>query len=185
MIDNIAKNTEINMQKAIEAFKVELGKLRTGRAHSSLVDGVKVDYYGNETVLKNIANIIVTDARTITITPWEKAMVKPIEKAITSAGLGLNAIADADLVRVPIPSLTEERRKEMSKVVKSIAESSRVSIRNIRRDAMSSIKELLKKKEIDEDEDHRTQDLIQKITDKFVAEVDKLAVSKEAELMKV
>lgn len=185
MINNITKNSETNMQKALEAFKVELGKLRTGRAHSSLVDGIKVNYYGNETALKNVANITVSDARSITVTPWEKSMIKPIEKAISSAGLGLNAIADADLVRVPIPMLTEERRKEMSKVVKTIAESSRVSMRNIRRDAMASLKELLKKKEIDEDADHRAQDLVQKITDKFVAEIDKLATAKEAELMKV
>lgn len=185
MLNDITKNVETNMQKALEAFKVEIGKLKTGRAHVGLVDGVKVDYYGNETPLKNVANVTVTDARTITITPWEKAMVKPIEKAITNANLGLNPIADADLVRVPIPLLTEERRKEMVKVVKNIAETARVSLRNVRRDAMASLKELLKKKEIDEDADHRAQDLVQKTTDKFVGEIDKLAVAKETELMKV
>ncbi|CAL7963970.1 ribosome-recycling factor [Gammaproteobacteria bacterium] len=185
MLNSINKDVETNMQKALEAFKVEIGKLRTGRAHSSLVDGVKVEYYGNETPLKNIANIVVSDAHTITITPWEKTMVKPIEKAILNAGLGLNPIADANLVRVPVPAMTEERRKEMAKVVKTIAEQARVSLRNVRRDAMASLKDLLKKKQIDEDADHRAQDSVQKTTDKFVAEIDKLAVAKEAELMKV
>jgi ribosome recycling factor len=185
MLNDIIKGIEVSMQRAIEAFKVELGKLRTGRAHSSLVEGIKVDYYGNETLLKNVSNIVVSDARTITITPWEKTMVKPIEKAITNAGLGLNPIADANLVRVPIPSLTEERRKEMAKVVKSVAEAARVSIRNIRREAMDKLKDLLKKKEIDEDMDHRTQDAVQKTTDKFIGEIDKLATAKETELMTV
>lgn len=185
MLNNISKNTELNMQKAIEAFKVEIGKLRTGRAHTSLVDSVKVEHYGSETLLKNVANIVVTDARTLTITPWEKSMVKPIEKAIINANLGLNPISDANLVRVPVPLLTEERRKEMVKVVKTIAETSRVSVRNLRRDAMTHLKDLLKKKEIDEDMDRRGQDLVQKITDKFVAEVDKLAQEKEADLLKV
>lgn len=185
MLNNINKDVETNMQKALEVFKVEIGKLRTGRANSSLVDGVKVDYYGNETSLKNIANIVVSDAHTITITPWEKTMVKPVEKAILNAGLGLNPIADANLVRVPIPAMTEERRKEMAKVVKGIAEQARVSLRNVRRDAMAHLKDLLKKKQIDEDTDRRAQDLVQKTTDKFVAEVDKLTVVKEAELMKV
>lgn len=185
MTNNITKNIEVDMQKALEAFKVEIGKLRTGRAQASLVDGIKVEYYDNETLLKNIANISVTDARTITITPWEKTMVKPIEKAIASSGLGLNPISDANLVRVPVPPLTEERRREMGKVVKGIAEASRVSVRNVRRDAMTNLKELLKKKEIDEDAERRAQDLVQKITDKFIGEIDKLAVSKEEELMKV
>ncbi|EKE01619.1 MAG: hypothetical protein ACD_21C00090G0025 [uncultured bacterium] len=185
MLNNIIKNVETNMQKSLEAFKVEIGKIRTGRANASLVDGIKVDYYGNETALKHIANIVVSDARTITITPWEKPMVKPIEKAILNAGLGLNPVSDANLVRVPIPALTEERRKEMVKVVKNISEQARVAIRNIRRDAMDSLKELLKKKEIDEDADHRAQDAVQKVTDRFVGEIDKLAVSKEEDLMKV
>lgn len=185
MINNVLKDLETNMQKALENFKIELGKLRTGRAHPSIVEGIKVDYYGNETALKHVANITVSDARTIMITPWEKTMVKPIEKAITSAGLGLNPISDANLVRVPIPPLTEERRKEMTKVVKSIAENSRVAIRNIRREAMDKLKDLLKKKEIDEDMDHRIQDMIQKSTDKFIGEIDKLVTTKETELMQV
>ena len=171
--------------KAIEALKVELSKLRTGRAHTGLVDGVKVDYYGNETPLKSVANITVSDARTLTITPWEKPMVKIIEKAIASAGLGLNPISDADLVRVPVPILTEERRKEMTKIVKSIAETSRVSIRNIRRDAMDELKSFLKSHEIDEDMDRRAQDAVQKSTDKFVVQIDGMVAAKEADLMTV
>jgi len=185
MINDILKDIEVTMQKALENFKHELGKLRTGRAHTSIVEGVKVDYYGNETTLKHIANITVSDARTIVVTPWEKTMVKPIEKAIANAGLGLNPIADANLVRVPIPSLNEERRKELTKVVKSTAETSRVSMRNIRREAMDKLKDLLKKKEIDEDMDRRTQDAIQKTTDKFIVEVDKMVSVKEAELMHI
>ncbi len=185
MINDILKNTDTSMHKSLEAYKVELSKLRTGRAHTGLVEGVKVDYYGNETPLKNVANIAVSDARTIVITPWEKPLVKTIEKAILNADLGLNPVSDANLVRVPIPPLTEERRKEMVKVVKGIAENSRVAVRNLRRDAMDKLKDLLKKKEIDEDMDHRTQDAIQKITDGFIAEVDKLAHAKEEELMKV
>lgn len=185
MLNNILKSAETHMQKAIESFKVELGKLRTGRAHPSLIDGVKVDYYGNETLLKHVANISVGDARTIIVTPWEKPMVKPIEKAILNSDLGLNPISDANIVRVPIPPLTEERRKEMVKTVKSIAEQARVSVRNIRRDAMVNLKDLLKKKEIDEDADHRAQDAVQKTTDKFVGEIDKLAATKEVELLKV
>lgn len=185
MLNSIMKDLETNMQKALEAFKVELSKLRTGRAHSGLVEGVKVDYYGNETPLKNVANITVSDSRTLTITPWEKAMVKAIEKAIANANLGLNPVSDANLVRIPIPPLTEERRKEMAKVVKNIAETSRVAMRNVRREAMDKLKDLLKKKEIDEDMDHRTQEAVQKTTDKFIGEVDKLVVAKEADLMTV
>lgn len=185
MLDNITKNSEENMQKALEAFKVELGKLRTGRAHPGLVEGIKVDYYGNETALKHIANIVASDSHTITITPWEKSMTKAIEKAIANFGLGLNPVSDANLVRVPIPLLTEDRRKEMVKLVKNIAETARVAIRNIRREEMDNLKNLLKKKEIDEDTDRRAQDVVQKITDKFVDEIDKLAATKEIDLMTV
>lgn len=179
------KDIEANMQKALESFGVELGKLRTGRAHLGLVDGIKVDYYGNETGIKHIASMAVSDARTITVTPWEKQMVKPIEKAILNAGLGLNPVSDANLVRVPVPPLTEERRKEMTKVVRSIAETARVAVRNIRRDAMNKLKEQLKNKEIDEDGERRAQDIVQKATDKFIGEIDKLVASKEKELMTV
>jgi ribosome recycling factor len=185
MLNEMVKNLETNMHKAIEAFKTELGKLRTGRANTSLVEGVKVDYYGNETPLKNVASITISDARTIVITPWEKPLVKAIEKAITSANLGLNPVSDVNLIRIPIPPLTEERRKELTKIVKNIAENSKVSIRNIRREAMDKLKDLLKKKEIDEDMDRRTQDTVQKATDKFIAEIDKLVEAKEKDLMTV
>jgi ribosome recycling factor len=185
MLNNVIKDLEMNMQKALEAFKGELGKLRTGRAHTGLVEGIRVDYYGNETPLKNVANIVVSDSRTITITPWEKTMVKSIEKAIANANLGLNPISDANLVRIPIPFLTEERRKEVAKVVKNIAETSRVAMRNIRREAMDKLKGLLKEKEIDEDMDHRIQDEVQKTTNKFIDEIDKLATAKETELMTI
>lgn len=185
MVNNILKDIETSMQKTLETFKTELSKLRTGRAHTSIIDGVKIDYYGNETALKHVANITVSDARTLTVTPWEKTMVKPIEKAIASAGLGLNPISDANLVRVPIPPLTEERRKEMTKTVRSIAETSRIAVRNIRREAMDKLKDLLKKKEIDEDMERRAHDAVQKTTDKFIDEVDKLVTTKESELMKV
>lgn len=179
------KSTEASMQKAIEAFKAELTKIRTGRAHTSMVENIKVDYYGAETPLKNVATISISDPRTITITPWEKNMVKPIEKAIISADLGINPIADANLVRVPVPPLTEERRKELVKIVKNVAEQSRVAVRNIRRDANNDCKELLKEKEISEDDERHAQDGVQKLTDKFIAEIDKLASSKEAEVMVV
>lgn len=184
-MQEIIKDIEASMSKALEVFKGELSKLRTGRAHPGLVEGVKVDYYGNETTIKHIANIVASDARTITITPWEKNMTKAIEKAIANAGLGLNPVSDANLVRVPIPLLTEERRKEMAKVVKNIAESARVAIRNIRREAMDKLKDLLKKKEIDEDMERRTQDAVQKTTDKFIADVEQMVVTKEQDLMKV
>lgn len=185
MLNDIIKNIENDMQKCIESFKAELSKLRTGRASSGLVDGIKVDYYGNETALQHVANVTTSDARTISIVPWEKSMLKPIEKAILSADLGLNPIVDSDAVRIPIPALTEERRKEMAKLMRNISEQSKVSVRNVRRDAMTHIKELLKSKELDEDSEHRAQDTVQKITDKFIAEIDKLTTSKEAELMKI
>jgi ribosome recycling factor len=185
MLDNIIKDAESGMQKAIGSLKNELSKLRTGRANTGLVEGVKVDYYGNATPLKNVANISVSDAKTITVTPWEKNMVKVIEKAIATADLGLNPVSDANLVRVPIPPLTEERRKEIIKIVKNIAETTKISIRNVRREAMDKLKDLLKKKEIDEDQERRTENLVQETTNRFVAEVDKLASDKEQDLMKV
>ncbi len=185
MVNDILKDTDLQMQKAMESYKTELGKLRTGRAHSGLVDSIKVDYYGNETPLKNVANVTVSDARTIVITPWESQLVKVIEKAIQNANLGLNPIGEANLVRVPIPPLTEERRREMVKVVKGIAETSRIAVRNIRRDSLDRIKELLKNREIDEDMERRAQDKIQKTTNAFVEEIDRLVQTKEMELMKV
>jgi ribosome recycling factor len=185
VLDNIIKDTDDYMQTALEVDRVELGKLRTGRAHSGLVDSIKVAYYGNETPIKNVANITVSDARTIVITPWEQHMVKAIEKAVRDADLGLNPIGDVGLIRIPIPPLTEERRREMVKVVKSVAETSRIAIRNIRRDAMERLKELLKKKDLNEDEERRNQEVIQKITDGFIEQIDHLMQLKETELMKV
>jgi len=185
MLSNVIKDADDHMQKALEMYRAELGKLRTGRAHSGLVDSIKVDYYGNETPIKNVANITVSDARTIVITPWEQHLVKTIEKAVRDADLGLNPISDVGLIRVPIPPLTEERRKEMVKIVKNVAETSKIAIRNIRRDAMDRLKDLLKKKEINEDEERRNQEVIQKTTDDFVKQIDHLMQLKETELMKV
>jgi len=185
MIDNVVKNSETNMHKGLDAFKLELSKVRTGRAHPGLVENIKVDYYGTETALKHIASISATDSRTISITPWEKVMLKAIEKALLTADLGINPVVDANTVRVPVPVLTEERRKELVKTVKSLAEQSRIAIRNIRRDSNSELKELLKKKTINEDDERRAQDSIQKLTDKFIAEIDKAVVEKESELMTV
>lgn len=184
-IANITQNTDGSMQKKIDLLKSEFQKLRTGRAHPGLVEHVKVPYYGNETALAQVASITVSDPRTLSITPWDKSMVKAIEKALRDANLGLNPVADANLVRVPMPPLNEERRKELIKIVKSETEHAKVSIRNTRRDANNALKELLKAKTISEDEEHRAQDNIQKITDKFIAETDKMATSKEKELMEV
>lgn len=182
---NIVKDSETKMQKSIEAFKNDMSKVRTGRAHPSILDHVRVDYYGTATPLSQVANVTVSDSRTLTVTPWEKKMTPAIEKAILTAGLGLNPTTSGDVVRIPLPALTEERRKELSKVVRNEAESARVSIRNVRRDANNALKELLKKKEIAEDEERRLMDNIQKITDKYIVDVDHLLTAKETELMAV
>lgn len=180
---NIIKNAETHMQKSIESFKHEMSKMRTGRAHPSLLDHVRVDYYGNETPLSQVANITVGDARTLVIAPWEKKMIPAIEKAVMTAGLGLNPTTSGDVIRIPLPPLTEERRKDLIKVVRNEAESARVAIRNGRRDANNAFKELLKKKEIAEDEERRLTESVQKLTDKYIAEVDQLLATKEADLM--
>lgn len=185
MIIQITKDAETHMLKAVESLKNEFTKLRTGRAHPGLLEHIKVDYYGTATGLSHVATITVSDARTLTVTPWEKTMVKPIEKAILAADLGLNPIADANLVRVPLPALTEERRKDLVRVVKNAGEASRVAIRNIRRDANNHLKDLLKKKEINEDDERRGQETVQKLTDKFIEEVDKAVASKETDVMSV
>ena len=179
----ISKDSEARMRKCIESFKVELSKLRTGRAHPSILDHVRVDYYGSEMAINQVANIVTTDARTLTITPWEKGMVNPIDKAIRDSGLGLNPVTTGDIIRVPMPALNEERRKDLIKVVRTEAEAARVNIRNVRRDANTEIKALLKAKEITEDEERRMSDEVQKITDKFVAEVDTVTTAKEADLL--
>ena len=181
----VIKNAETRMQKNIEAFKHEISKLRTGRAHPSLLEHIRVEYYGNPTPLSQVCNITIADARTLVITPWEKKMSPVIEKAIITSGLGLNPATAGEVIRIPLPALTEERRKELTKVVRHEAETARVSIRNVRRDANTDLKELLKKKEIAEDEEHRLTDSVQKLTDKFITEVDQLLSVKEKDLMAI
>jgi ribosome recycling factor len=173
------------MIKALEALKADLGKVRTGRAHAGLLDHVMVDYYGTMTAIPKVANVQLADARTITVQPWEKKLVPAIEKAIRESDLGLNPATSGDVIRVPMPALTEERRRDLTKVVKHEAENARVAIRNVRRDVMHELKEMLKEKLVSEDEDRRAQDEVQKLTDKFVAEVDHVMADKEKELMQV
>lgn len=184
-MQQVIKEGEVRMRKSIDSFKTEIAKLRTGRAHPSILDHVRVDYYGSEMPISQVANIIATDARTLTITPWEKSMVQPIEKAIMNSGLGLNPATSGDLIRVPMPALNEERRRDLIKVVRTEAEAARVSIRNVRRDANAELKELLKAKTITEDEERRFSDDVQKITDKFVTEVDQILSAKETDLMAI
>lgn len=185
MIEDIKKDAETRMNKSIESLKSDLTKLRTGRAHTSLLDHITVDYYGNETPLNQVATVNVAEARMLTVTPWEKSMVQAVEKAILSSDLGLNPATSGTVIRVPLPPLTEERRKDMIKVVRHEGENAKVAIRNIRRDANSDLKDLLKEKEITEDQERQGEDAIQKITDKYVAEVDKLLEAKEKDLMEI
>lgn len=184
-VADIKKNSEVKMQKSIETLKADLAKVRTGRAHTGILDHVMVDYYGSPTNISQVANITLLDARTIGVQPWEKKMANAIEKAIRDSDLGLNPASQGDLIRVPTPPLTEERRKEMVKLVKSEGESAKIAIRNIRRDANDTLKKLLKDKECSEDDERRAQDDVQKLTDKFVAEVDKLLLEKEKEVLTV
>ncbi|CAG9180612.1 ribosome recycling factor [Cupriavidus pampae] len=179
------KSVEQKMQKSIEAFKADLAKIRTGRAHAGLLDHVQVDYYGSPVPISQVANVGLADARTISVQPWEKKMVQAVEKAIRDADLGLNPSTMGDVIRVPMPALTEERRKELIKVVKSEAEGAKIAVRNLRRDANEQFKKLVKDKTISEDDDRRGQDDVQKLTDKFVAEIDKLVAEKEKEIMTV
>ena len=181
----IIKDAETRMRKSIDSFKTESAKLRTGRAHPSILDHIRVDYYGSEMSINQVANINVSDARTLTITAWEKKMVPVIEKAILNSDLGLNPATSGDVIRVPMPALNEERRKELIKVVRTEAEAARVSVRNVRRDANAEFKELLKGKQITEDEERRLSDDVQKLTDKFVVEIDQLTSAKEADLMAI
>ena len=185
MIDDIKKDARDRMGKSIEALKNSLGKVRTGRAHPSLLDHLTVDYYGSEVPISQVANISVEDARTLSITPWEKPMIQVIERAIMTSNLGLNPATAGMVIRIPMPALTEETRRDLVKVVRQDAESAKVAIRNIRRDANSDLKELLKEKEISEDEEHTVQDDIQHITDEFVGKVGKIVEVKEAELMEI
>jgi ribosome recycling factor len=185
MLEEIKQDAEDRMKKSIEALGVAFAKIRTGRAHPSILDSVSISYYGVQTPLKQAANINVEDGRTLSISVWEKQMVPVVEKAILAANLGLNPSTNGDLIRIPMPALTEETRRDMVKLAKSDAETARVSIRNIRRDANSDIKELLKEKEISEDDEKRATDGIQKLTDRYVAEVEKLLQEKEKDLMAV
>jgi len=185
MTENIFKDCEAKMKKALDALHSELSKIRTGRAHPSLLDNVMVPYYGNPTPLNQVANVTVGDARTLIVTPWERQMVAPVEKAIMTADLGLNPASVGETIRVPLPPLTEERRKSLIKLVKAAGEQAKVSVRNIRRDENAELKELLKSKKISEDEERRAQDKIQQFTDKFTKEVDQVLSVKEADLMEV
>ena len=182
---DVKKNADQRMYKSIETLKADLAKVRTGRAHTGILDHVTVDYYGNPTNLSQVANVTLIDARTIGVQPWEKKMVAAIEKAIRESDLGLNPSTQGDMIRVPTPPLTEERRKEMVKLVKSEAEDAKIAIRNIRRDANEVLKKLLKDKACSEDDERRAQDEVQKLTDKFVLEVDKLVAEKEKEVLTV
>lgn len=185
MLNDIKKDAASRMAKSVEALRHELTKLRTGRAHTSLLDHITVEYYGSEVALNQVANVNVEDSRTLTITPWEKNMVQPIERAIMNSDLGLNPASAGTVIRVPLPPLTEERRKDMIRLVRQEAEGGRVAIRNIRRDALSDIKDLQKEKLIGEDEERRANDEIQVITDKHIAEVDRVLAEKERDLMEV
>jgi ribosome recycling factor len=185
MIKEIMQDAGSRMEKTIDSLRQSLGKVRTGRAHPSLLDHLRVEYYGSETPISQVANIGVEDARTLTVTPWEKQMVQAIEKAILKSDLGLNPATSGTVIRIPMPPLTEETRRELVKVVRHEGESAKVAIRNIRRDANSDFKELLKEKEISEDEEHKAEDDIQKLTDRYVGEVDNVLASKETELMEI
>ena len=185
MIPELKKTTEGKMQKSIESLKQDLAKIRTGRAHTGLLDHVHVDYYGNMVPISQVANITLVDARTIGVQPWEKPMVGKVEKAIRDSDLGLNPATQGDMVRVPMPILTEERRKDLIKVVKHEGENAKVALRNLRRDANNHLKEALKKKEVSEDDERRAQDDIQKLTDRYVADVEKMLGEKEKELLAI
>lgn len=185
MIPELKKTTEQKMQKSLEALKNDLGKVRTGRAHAGILDHIQVDYYGSMMPINQVANINLIDARTIGVTPWEKKLAPSIEKAIRESDLGLNPSSVGDTVRVPMPALTEERRKDLIKVVRSEAENARVAVRNLRRDANHALKEGMKAKTISEDDERRAQDDVQKLTDRFIAEIDKALAQKESDLMAV
>lgn len=184
-VADVKKNAEQKMHKSIETLKTDLAKVRTGRAHTGILDHVQVDYYGTPTQITQVANVTLIDARTIGVQPWEKKMVAVVEKAIRESDLGLNPSTQGDMIRVPTPPLTEERRKEIVKMVKGEGEDSKIAIRNIRRDANEALKKLLKDKACSEDDERRAQDEVQKLTDKFVAEVEKMIVEKEKELLTV
>ena len=185
MIADVKKNAEQKMKKTLETLKVDLGKVRTGRAHAGLLDHVMVDYYGTPTPIPQVANVNLVDARTLGVSPWAKKMASAIEKAIRDSDLGLNPATQGEIVRVPMPALTEERRKELIKVVRHEGENARIAIRNVRRDANNHLKDLLKQKKAAEDEERRAQDEVQKLTDRHISEIDKLLQQKETDLMAI
>jgi ribosome recycling factor len=185
MLDDIKKDAVDRMQKCVASLRNELKRLRTGRAHPSLLDHIRVDYYGNEVPLQQVANVALEDSRTITVTPWEKQMVGVIEKAIMKSDLGLMPNTAGTVIRVPMPALTEERRRDLTKVVRHEAENGRVAVRNVRRDVMSELKEMAKEKLLSQDDERRAQDEVQKLTDKHVAEIDQVLAEKEKELMQI
>jgi ribosome recycling factor len=185
MINDVKKSAEQKMGKSVEALKADLGKVRTGRAHTGLLDHIQVDYYGSMMPLSQVANVTLADARTIGVQPWEKKMIPVVEKAIRDSDLGLNPATSGDLIRIPMPALTEERRRELTKVVHKDAENARIAVRNIRRDANEHLKKLLKDKQCSEDDERHAQVDVQKLTDRFIAEIDKVMHAKEADLMAV
>jgi ribosome recycling factor len=185
MISQIHKDAETKMKKSVESLHNDLTKLRTGRAHISLLEHIKVPYYGTDTPLSQVSTVVITDARTFTVTPYEKSLTSAIEKAIRSSELGLNPVTTGNALRIPLPALTQERRTELTKILRGEVENARVAVRNIRRDANTQLKDQLKKKTISEDEEKSAQDQIQKLTDKFIAEIDKILAGKEQELMQV
>jgi ribosome recycling factor len=182
---DVKKNAEQKMHKSLDALKADLSKVRTGRAHPGLLDHIMVDYYGAQTPIPKVANVSLLDARTLGVSPWEKKMAGAIEKAIRESDLGLNPASHGDIVRVPMPALTEERRRDLTKVIKHEGENAKVAVRNARRDANQALKELLKSKAVSEDQERRSQDEIQKLTDKHIADIDKMVAAKETELMAV
>ena len=184
-ISDVKKNAQQKMNKSIDTLKADLAKVRTGRAHPGILDHVQVDYYGTPTLISQVANITLLDARTISVQPWEKKMMAAVERAIRDSDLGLNPSSQGEIIRVPTPPLTEERRKEMVKLVKGEGEDAKIAVRNIRRDANEGLKKLLKDKACSEDEERRAQDEIQKLTDKFVADIDKMLADKEKEVLTV
>ena len=185
MLDDIKKDARERMTKCVQTFQADMRKLRTGRAHPSLIEHLKVDYYGNDTPLNQVANIAVEDGRTLVVSPWEKTMVQPIEKAIHKSDLGLNPMTAGTVIRIPMPALTEERRRDITKVLRQDAEGARVAVRNVRRDVMTDIKDLLKEKLISQDDEKRAEGEIQKLTDQHIADIEKHLAAKEKEVMQI
>jgi ribosome recycling factor len=185
MLEDLKKDAQTRMTKCVQTFQSDMKKLRTGRAHPSLIEHLKVDYYGSEVPLQQVASINVEEGRTLVISPWEKTVVQAIEKAIHKSDLGLNPLTAGTVIRIPMPPLTEERRRDITKVVRHDAESARVAVRNVRRDVMADIKEMLKEKLVSQDDERRAESEVQKLTDKYVAEIDQLLAAKEKEIMQV